>query len=197
VIGILGGIGSGKSTAAREFAKLGCAVIDADQIAHELLDEPAVRQKLTALFGRDILGADGTVSRAKLGKIVFSDPQKLRQINTLVHPLVLERADRLIRRYQRQDSVKAIVLDMPLLMEVGWDDRCDRLVFIRCAPDLREKRARKAGPGSGNEMKIREKFQISLDTKASAVDNTIDNNSDVSALARQVANIFSDVLDRV
>ncbi len=195
IIGILGGIGSGKSTAAAEFAKLGCKVIDADKIAHELLGEPSVKEKVVGLFGRSILNPEGKIDREKLAEVVFADADKLSLINEIIHPLVLQRAGELIKQYDCQKQVKAIVLDMPLLVEVGWDKRCDKLIFVDCEQKLRLDRAKKLGFDK-NQVKIRENFQISLDNKANLADNTIDNNSDFSELVRQVANIFTSILDR-
>jgi dephospho-CoA kinase len=194
LVGIMGGIASGKSTVAREFAKLGCKVINADQIAHELLDRKSVRDKITAAFGPSISDSNGKISRGELARIVFGDPQKLALLNQIIHPLVLERAARLIERYSRQSEVKAIVLDMPLLVEVGWARRCDRLVFVNCRQKTRAERAEKMGFDK-NQLKIRENFQISLDNKAGLADNTIENNSDFPALVRQVARIFTDITD--
>jgi dephospho-CoA kinase len=193
IIGILGGIGSGKSTAAAEFAKLGCKVIDADKIAHELLDEPSVKEKVVGLFGRSILNPEGKIDREKLAEVVFADADKLSLINEIIHPLVLQRAGELIKQYDCQKQVKAIVLDMPLLVEVGWDKRCDKLIFVDCEQKLRLDRAKKLGFDK-NQVKIRENFQISLDNKANLADNTIENNSDFSVLAKQVVNIFSYIM---
>jgi dephospho-CoA kinase len=190
IIGILGGIGSGKSTVAAEFAKLGCKVIDADKIAHELLDEPDVKAKIVNLFGRAILDSAGIIVREKLAEVVFTDADKLSSINEVIHPIVLQRAEKLIKKYNSQNQVKAIILDMPLLVEVGWDKRCNKLIFVNCEQKLRLNRAKKLGFDK-NQVKIRENFQISLDNKANLADNTINNNSDFSALARQVADIFS------
>jgi len=190
VIGILGGIGSGKSTVAAEFAKLGCKVIDADKMAHELLDEPPVKEKIISLFGQDILEPAGKISREKLAGIVFDDVQKLLSLNAIIHPLVLQKAKRFIEQYNCQDQVKAIVLDMPLLVEVGWDKLCSKLIFVDCEKNLRLKRAKILGFNE-NQVKIRENFQISLDNKVDLADNTINNNSDFSVLTRQVKDIFS------
>ena len=194
IIGILGGIGSGKSTAAAEFGKLGCSVIDADKIAHQTLDEAAVREKIVASFGESVLNSTGIIDHSKLADIVFADEKRLSTLNRLIHPLVLAQTQELIERYNRQDSVKAIVLDVPLLMEIGWAKRCDRLVFVDCKQELREKRAKKRGVFNKNQFKMREKLQISLDNKVGIADNTIDNNSGFLILARQVADIFSCVM---
>jgi len=197
IIGILGGIGSGKSTVAVEFAKLGCKVIDADKIAHELLDDSVVKAKVTAVFGESILDSAGKIDHSKLADIVFVDADKLSALNNIVHPLVLARAEQLMERYNRQKQVKAIVLDMPLLVEVGWAKRCDKLIFVDCEPQLRAIRTKKLSFFDENQLRIREKFQISLDSKAGLVDNIIDNNSGFSELARQVADIFSHIVDNV
>ena len=193
IIGILGGIGSGKSTVAAEFVKLGCKVIDADKIAHELLEKKAVREKIVGLFGLAILDSAGKIDHRKLAEVVFADADKLSSLNKTIHPLVLERAEVLIKQYNRQNQVKAIVLDMPLLAEVGWAGRCNKLIFVDCKRQLRLNRAKKMGFDE-NQFKIRENFQISLDNKAGLADNIVDNNSGLLALAKQVAGIFSDTV---
>jgi dephospho-CoA kinase len=195
IIGILGGPASGKSSVAAELAKLGCGVIDADKIAHELLDEPSVKKELTNSFGWAVLDHTGKINRRKLADVVFADGDKLSTLNQIIHPLVLARAERLIEQYNRQKQVRAIVLDMPLLVEVGWDKRCDRLIFVDCKHQIRLKRAKKMWVLGENQLKIRENFQISLDKKAAIADNTVDNNSGFSALAKQVADIFSYIVD--
>ena len=194
IIGILGGIASGKSTVAAEFAKLGCKVIDADKIAHKLLENKAVKKEIVDLFGRTILDSTGRIDRKRLGGVVFSDADKLSSLNGIIHPLILQRVEELMGRYDRQNQVKAIVLDMPLLVEVGWAKRCDKLIFVDCRKKIRLNRAKKMGFDK-NQFKIRENFQISLDNKVSLADNAIENNSDFSALVRQVADTFSYIMD--
>ena len=196
IVGIIGGVGSGKSTVAAEFAKLGCKVVDADKIAHELLEEKVAREQIVGLFGQTILDSAGKIDHRKLGDVVFADADKLSSLNKIIHPLVLRRAEELIKQYNRQNEVKAIVLDMPLLVEVGWARRCDKLIFVDCKRQLRVDRAKKMGVFDENQVKIRENFQISLDNKANLTDNIIDNNSDFSALARQVIDIFSYIMGK-
>ena len=143
---------------AAEFAKLGCEVIDADKIAHKLLDEPVVKNKVVASFGEVILDSAGKIDRKKLANIVFADGDKLSALNKIIHPLVLNRAEELIKRAKRhlgcrQNRVKAIVLDMPLLVEVGWAKRCDKLIFVECKRQLRAERAKKMGIFNRNQAK--------------------------------------------
>ena len=194
VIGIVGGIASGKSTVAAEFAKLGCAVISADVLAHEVLQQEPVRGELVRQFGRAILDSSGRIDHARLAEQVFADAEKLCALNKVIHPRVLERTEALIAEYNQCTHTRAIVLDMPLLVEVGWANRCDRLIFVKCDQAQRIRRAGQAGRLDEREVKIREKFQISLDKKARLADNTIDNNSDFSTLVRQIQAIFSDIV---
>jgi dephospho-CoA kinase len=202
IIGILGGIGSGKSTVAAEFAKLDCAVIDADKIAHELLDRKDIKDRIVSLFGQAVLDSANKVDSRKLADIVFTDANKLASLNKIIHPFVLARIEELIKQYQvevgavREPPVQAIVLDMPLLAEVGWAERCDKLIFVDCKRQLRVDRAKKLCFFDENKLKIRENFQISLDNKVTISDNTIDNNSGFSALAKQVTDIFSGIKDK-
>ena len=165
IIGILGGVGSGKSTVAAEFAKLGCAVIDADEIAHKLLDKPIVKKKVVSTFGEEILSRTGKISHRKLAGIVFADAGKLAKLNKIIHPLVLKEVGKLIKKAEghlwcRQKRVKAIVLDMPLLAEVGWAKRCDKLVFVKCKQKIRVKRAKNKGIFDVRSLKNRENYQI-------------------------------------
>jgi dephospho-CoA kinase len=193
IIGIIGGIASGKSTVAAEFGKLGCAVISADAIAHDLLMEEPVCDQVCELFGREILLPGGRIDRRKLAQVVFADEAKLAALNKVIHPRVLQRTEELIAKYKECEHAKAIVLDMPLLIEVGWADRCDRLIFVRCDRDRRAGRLRDRGFLDEREIEIRENFQISVDKKAELADNTIDNNSDFLTLVRQIQDIFSDI----
>ena len=195
IIGILGGIGSGKSTVAAQFGKLGCKVINADEITHELLEKESVKEKITASFGRSVLDSEGKIDHKKLAETVFTDSSKLPTLNGIIHPLVLERAERLIEQYNLDRNASAIVLDIPLLVEVGWAKRCNKLVFVDCERQLRINRAKKTGVFDENQLKSRENFQISLDNKAGIADNIVNNNSDFSALVKQVADIFSCVVN--
>ena len=194
IIGILGGIGSGKSTVAAEFAKLGCKVIDADKIAHQLLDQDTIKQKVLNLCGEKILGVNSKIDHAKLADIVFNDPDKLSQLNSILHPVVLTQIQQLIDTYDQQPETKAIVLDIPLLLEIDWGKKCKKLIFVKCDDKIRAERFKKRRLFDKNQLKIRENFQISLDKKINIADNIIDNNSGFSALVKQVADVFSDIV---
>ncbi len=187
----MGGVGSGKSTVAAQFATLGCKVIDADEIAHKVLEEAFVIDQVISLFGEGILGESGDIDRGKLAQLVFCEGEDLSKLNSIIHPVVLERVEELIDQYKGQSDVPAIVLDMPLLAEVGWEKRCDKLIFVECKGQIRAERATKRGILTESELRNREKFQKQLDSKAALADNIINNNNGYVELARQVAKIFS------
>jgi dephospho-CoA kinase len=196
VIGILGGMYSGKSTVAAELAKLGCAVIDADSISHQLLEEKDILKKIVRVFGKEILDDKGKISRSALANRVFGDPAKLAILTGILHPLIMTRVDELIKQCEPQLAVRAIVLDIPLLVEVGWEKRCDSIIFVDCAPPIRLERAKNKGVFDADHLKIRENLQISLDKKKQIADNIVDNNYDLSGLSKQIAEVFSTIMDK-
>ena len=194
IIGILGGIGSGKSSVAGEFGRLGCGVIDADRIAHELLEKDEIIDRLKEAFGEGILDSNGKIQRGRLSEVVFEDQANVTKINEIIHPQVIAKAQEQIVEFNIQDKIKAIVLDAPLLVEVGWHKRCDKLVFVACKDQIRAHRNQKKGAFSIKQQKKRENFQISLDNKAKIADYIVDNNSDLSALSKQIVMIFSIII---
>ena len=196
IIGLLGGMCAGKTTAAKEFAKLGCAVINADEITHQLLDEKDVRSKIVKVFGKEILDEKGTIDRHQLANRVFGDKDKLSKLTGVLHPKVMAKVEELIARFEKVPAARAIVLDIPLLLEVGWEKKCDYVIFIDCKPQIRLERAKKMGIFDADQLKIRENLQISLDKKKLIADNVINNNSDISGLSKQIACLFSSIMDK-
>jgi dephospho-CoA kinase len=187
----MGGICAGKSTVAEQFARMGCAVIDADQIVHQLLQNDEIKRELFAAFGRGLADKSGRIEHQKLAQTAFADARKLGRLNDIIHPRVLRQAEELIEKLKQQPEPVAVVLDMPLLAEVGWHKRCDKLIFVDCEEQIRLERAKKKRIFNKKQLKIRENFQISLDKKTKIADYIISNNSDIPALTEQVAYILS------
>jgi dephospho-CoA kinase len=194
VIGLLGGIGSGKSSVASILADLGCAVIDADQMARGVLDDEGVINAVKAVFGSDILTSEGGINRSKLAEKAFSDAAVLERLTAIVHPPVLEQAEKLLAEYLVIPGISAIVLDVPLLMETNWHKRCDVLVFVDSDASIRQQRVSQKGRFSADQIKKRENFQISLEKKEEVAQYIIQNNSDLSDLADQVAQVYSAIM---
>jgi dephospho-CoA kinase len=195
VIAIVGGIGSGKSTVAAEFARLGCTVLDADRMAHDLLADPIVQQELVSCFGPGIRDERGRIDRGKLASQAFANPANVQRINGILHPRVMEQCLRLIELCRLAPTCRGIVLDAPLLLEAGWEGRYDWLVFVDCPQEVRTVRAACKGLGP-EEVKKREFFQISLDKKRAKAHYIVQNNSDVFALTEQVGRIFTTMNDK-
>ncbi len=184
----MGGIASGKSAVAKELAARGCAVIDADEIAKQFLQNEDIKTQIRDSLGDGVFDDNGEIDKKRLAEAVFTGPDTVKAINAIIHPKVLKKTEELIEKYQKQ-PVEAIVLDMPLLAEVGWEKKCDKLIFIRCNEKIRLKRAQKKGIFGENELKKRENFQISLDKKADMAQYTVENN-DLSELIKQIGKLF-------
>ncbi len=134
VIGLTGGIGSGKSTVACFLAELGAIIIDADKIGHQVLKENSeIRRQVVAAFGQQVTAADGSIGRKKLGKIVFSNAQSLSRLNQIMHPPIYKMVKAHLEEY-RQRGVKVVVVEAPLLLEAGWTSLVDE-VWVTVAPE--------------------------------------------------------------
>jgi dephospho-CoA kinase len=194
VIGLMGAPGSGKSLCARQFAKLGCAVIDADQIAKDALDEPDVRGRLQQWWGPAIIGPDGQVDRSAVGQIVFQDPAQLDRLESLIHPLVHRRREQLHQLHQADPSVRAIVEDCPLLLEKQLQSACDVLVYVDAPRELRLQRLREQRGWSEQELTQRENHQLPLDIKRQRADYVLDNSAGEAYCYQQARRVLSQIL---
>jgi len=193
VIGLVGGVGAGKSTAADQFAALGCTLIDADKIGHELLADEEVCRELRSRWGERVFRSDGFVDRAALADIVFKHSSELDALNQIMHPRIGGRIARRIEQAQRDCEVPAVVLDAATLFEAGWDNMCTHVVFVAAPHDRRVSGAASKGMDR-QEWLLREKSQISLDNKRAKCYCTLDNSSSVSHLCEQVRRVFQRVV---
>jgi dephospho-CoA kinase len=195
IIGIVGGVASGKSLVAAQFAQLGAGVLDADRAGHEALRLPEVEAAVRKRWGDDVFGPDGHVDRTRLAKIVFSgkDAQHERgHLEQLLHPEI----GRLIQ--QQSEALAAAganiaVLDAPLLIEAGWDNFCEKIVYIDAPRSLRCQRAAARG-WSEEDFTAREGAQDSLDRKRSRVDVTIDNSGPPERTLAQVEQFWESLV---
>lgn len=194
VIGLLGAPGSGKSLVARQLQQLGCAVIDADEIARQALDEPAVRDQLVTWWGSEVLDAAGKVSRQAVGAIVFKNPEQLAKLEALTHPRVHARRSALRKQFQADPAVKAIVEDCPLLLEKQLEGDCDVLVYVDAPRAVRLQRVKQTRGWSEAELLGREKNQWPLDTKRSRADYVVSNHAAESDTLAQVRSVLSQIL---
>lgn len=138
LVALTGGIASGKSTVAARLAEHGAVVVDADQVAREVVEagEPAL-DRIAETFGRGVLAADGSLDRAALGAVIFGDPEKRRQLNAITHPAVLERSQAKFASAFAADPDAVVVYDIPLLVEAGRAEEFDLVVVVHAPAETR------------------------------------------------------------
>jgi len=186
VIGLTGGIGSGKSTVSRFLKELGAVIIDADKVGHEALkpDTEAWRQ-VVASFGTGILKPNREIDRKKLGKIVFGNPEALARLNQIIHPPMYQLVKAQIEEYRRQ-GVKVVVLEVPLLIEAGWTSLVDE-VWVTVAPEPTVVRRLKEKVGlSEPESMARIRSQLSSPERVKHADVVIDTDCRLGELREKV-----------
>jgi dephospho-CoA kinase len=197
VIGIAGGIGSGKSTIARMFGSLGCAVIDSDAVAHQVLQSDAVKQELKRWLGEGVFHPNGSVNRKAVAAAVFTDAARTKRLNSLIHPRVAQEREVSMKQHQADPRIVAIIWDTPLLFEAGLDQYCDAVVFVDVPREERLRRLREKRGWEAPELDKREKLQFPLDKKAQLADYDIDNSRDEASSLRQVQRVLSQILASV
>ena len=189
-VGLTGGIGCGKSTVAAMMRELGCHVMDADKIAHKVIEpgQPPYDEVIHE-FGREIIASDGRVDRPKLGKIVFGNPARLARLNAIVHPAVLAELEREFDRLLLADPEGVAVADVALLIESGYHRQLDRLVVAWCTPDQQRRRLTDASSGRGmssEEAERRIGAQMNLAEKRKIADDQIDCSGTIEETRMQV-----------
>jgi len=185
VVGLTGGIGSGKSAAAEEFARLGAAVVDTDAIAHELTAAGgAAIPELERLFGKDTLGADGAMDRAKVRARVFADPAARKALEALLHPMIRDESRRRIAGAKGPYVLHVV----PLLVEsADYRARVDRVLVVDCPEALQIARVRARSALPEGEVRAILASQASRAERLAAADDVIDNSGSIEALRKQVA----------
>jgi dephospho-CoA kinase len=189
VVGLIGGIASGKSCVAKLLVEHGACVISADAIGHQILLEPVVRDELLLLFGPSIFDAQGNIDRSAIAKLVFGndDQSKSRrkELEAILHPRIRVQAQKQIDGIINESNKPMIVLDAPLLIEAGWQSFCDAIVFVDTPMVRRIDFARQRG-WSPEELSRREANQLPLDEKRSYASFIISNSGSIDDLKRQV-----------
>jgi len=187
IIGLTGGIASGKSTVAGMLSAKGALVICADQISREVVEpgRPAWRE-LVEWLGREILQEDGTIDRARLGQIVFHDPAARRKLNAIVHPRVGEEIAARTERLRRENPGAVLVYDIPLLIEAGMQDLTDLVLLVYVTPEVQLKRLQERDGLSREEALARIRSQMPLKKKRQYARVIIDNSGTLEETARQV-----------
>ena len=194
IIGLVGGIGAGKSSVAAILAELGAVVIDSDRVGHAVLEEPDVRETLRTWWPQVGASAGGGVDRQALARIVFQAPAERERLERLLYPRIAQRRAQRVAEALADPAVRAIVIDAPKLYEAGVDAECDRVLYVDTDRNHRLDRVTRSRGWSPEELIRRENQQDPLDSKKAKADYRIENNSDMADLRRRVEAWFTSLL---
>lgn len=193
VIGITGGVGTGKSTVRDMFKRLGAKVLDADKIAHDKMKKGTeICKKITKEFGKGILAHSGGIERRRLAAIVFKDKKALRRLCGIIHPEVIKHVNDYIKAVRKSD-IPAVVIDAPLLIEAGMRAMVDVLVVVIASETAQIERSVKKTGLSRDEIKRRMRNQIPLKDKMVLADYIIDNKGSKENTKKIIAKIWKEI----
>lgn len=190
MVGLTGGIGSGKSAVSRLLAEHGAVVVDADLVAREVVEPgtPGLAQ-VVAEFGESVLRPDGSLDRASLGALVFADPQRLQSLNAIVHPLIGQRTAELLEQ-ARAAGTTVLVHDVPLLVESHLAEAYDAVVVVAADPETQLDRLIRLRGMSEQEARQRIAAQAPLADKLAVATHVISNDGPIEELAPQVDRLW-------
>ncbi|MCU0553212.1 MAG: dephospho-CoA kinase [Syntrophales bacterium] len=196
-VGLTGGIATGKSTVVRMLVKKGARVIDHDALVHTL-QEPGrpVWNRIVEAFGREILDAGGRIDRKKLGVLVFGDEGRRKALEGIVHPAVLEEAQRERDRIGRKDERAIVLSDIPLLLEVGMQGLFDLILLVYAPPEVQIARVMKRNNMTRDEAVARLEAQMPIDEKLKRADVVIRNDGTMKELQQRVDEVWEELLSR-
>lgn len=192
VVGLTGGYASGKSTVARIFVELGAVLVDADQLARKVVEpgKPAWSE-IVAHFGNGILLENGEIDRKALAEIIFSDEKERERLNSIVHPRVLEEELKAIDEIRGRKPEAVVIMNVPLLIERGHFNYCDRIVVVTVDEETHIKRLMGRDGFTREEAVRRISSQMPLSEKVKYADFVIDNNGSIEETRREVGKIFA------
>jgi dephospho-CoA kinase len=194
LIGLTGSVATGKSTVAKMFKKCGAIVIDADELAREVVQpgKPAWRE-IVRTFGRRILNLDRTIDRHALGAIVFHDKKKLRHLERIIHPRVAREQIRLTKQAAKNDPKAVVIYDVPLLFEAGIDKRVDKTVVVAATRKTQIMRLKNRNGLTRAEALRRIRSQMPLAMKRLRADYILDGTKNRESLSRDISRLFEDL----
>ena len=191
-LGLTGGIASGKSTVSAMLVKLGAKLVDADQVAREVVlpGEPALEQ-VVARFGQAVLNEDGTLNRSKLGSLVFTpDKQNLKDLESILHPAIRARMQERMDAYLKEDPNLLVIADIPLLYETGQAKQYDAVMVVYVPPEMQLKRLMEREGLTEEESSMRIKLQMDIEEKKRLANYVIDNSGSLEDTHRQVGQFW-------
>ncbi|HCJ66077.1 MAG TPA: dephospho-CoA kinase, partial [Elusimicrobia bacterium] len=196
IIGLTGGIASGKSIVINEFKKLGAKIIDADRIAHQLLkQDKKIKKEIISFFGEEVQKKNGEINRKKLGKIVFADTKKRKLLEKIVHPLIISEIKKKLNHLITKSRNHCIVIDAPLLFEAGITNLVDKIIVVFVPKKIQLKRLMKRNQINKKEAEQRISSQWDIRKKVKSADFVINNTNNLSSLRKQVEIIWNRITE--
>jgi dephospho-CoA kinase len=194
LIGLTGGVATGKSTVAKMFNRCGAVVIDADELARHVVEpgKPAWRA-IVKLFGRTVLNQDRSLDRQALGSIVFRNRTKLRQLERIIHPRVAREQQRLVRRIAKDKPRAVVIYEVPLLFEAGVDKRVDKIIVVTANRDTQIARLKKRNGLSRAEAIRRISSQMPLAKKVQRADHVLNGTLPRPSLRRHIGQLLKNI----
>ena len=194
-VGLTGSIGVGKTFVASVFAELGCHVLDADQTAREVVmpGTPGLKA-LTEAFGEEILNADGTLDRKKLGAVIFNDQSQRERLNQILHPFIIARQDEILNAWAAEDPDGIGIVDAALMIESGGYRRFDKLIVVHCRPEVQLERLMLRDKLSREEALRRINSQMSQEEKQKYADYLIDTSEGFELTRSRSVEIYHKLL---
>ncbi len=191
VLGVTGGVASGKSTVAGMLAELGASIVDFDMLAREVVapGRPGF-QEIVAYFGKEVIGEDGHLDRKRLSEIVFQDPAKRRKLERMTHPRILEAFMCRLRQLAEKDPRAIVQAVVPLLFEVGLEPLVHKVLVVYVSPDIQIERLMERDQISREEARRILAAQMPIDQKAARADFVIRNEGDVEETRKQVTDLW-------
>ena len=190
-VGLTGSIGVGKSFVTSVLAELGCRVLDADQTAREVVAAgSAGLRAVVEAFGTEILQADGTLDRARLGAIVFADEEKRLLLNSILHPFIIAAQDEQLQKWEALDAGGISVVDAALMIESGGYKRFDKLIVVHCRPEIQLERLMARNAISREEAERRIKAQMPQEEKMRYADFLIDSSDGFDDTRRRTREVY-------
>lgn len=196
VVGLTGGIGSGKTTVSNIFKEEGAYIIEADQIARELVKPHSEAWKeIVKLFGNEILKSDGSVDRRKLAEEVFSNPEKIKSLNRILHPKIKREFRRRIKEIKKKDKNAIVIFDAPLLIETRTHKEMDRVIVVTSKENQQLERVKKRDSKTEEEIRNILYSQIPIDRKLKVADFVIRNEGSLDETDRMAREVYRKLKD--
>lgn len=194
IIGLTGGIGSGKSFVAQMFADEGCMVISSDEIIRQAYKDSMIKQQLRKWWGNMIFSPDGEIDRSAVARKVFSRAEDRKKLEQLLHPYANQVRERMMQQAGDDPTIRAFVWDTPLLMETGLNRLCDKVVFVDTPRENRVSRVKEGRNWTEADLEERENLQMPLDKKKEISDYCISNTADADYARGQVRDTLTRIL---